>query len=34
MDEGQIVEENEPDSFFNTPQSDRLKLFLDQILSQ
>jgi len=34
MDEGQIVEENEPDSFFNNPQSDRLKLFLDQILSQ
>jgi general L-amino acid transport system ATP-binding protein len=34
MDEGQIVEENEPDSFFNNPESDRLKLFLDQILSQ
>ncbi|MGY0217300.1 amino acid ABC transporter ATP-binding protein [Endozoicomonadaceae bacterium StTr2] len=32
MDEGQIVEENEPESFFNNPQSDRTKLFLSQIL--
>ena len=33
MDEGQIVEQNTPDDFFNNPQSDRTKLFLGQILS-
>ena len=33
MDEGQIVEQNNPDAFFNNPQSDRTKLFLSQILS-
>lgn len=33
MDAGQIIEENEPHAFFDNPQSDRLKLFLDQILS-
>ncbi|MEI6897067.1 MAG: amino acid ABC transporter ATP-binding protein [Psychromonas sp.] len=33
MDEGQIIEENEPNEFFDNPQSDRLKLFLEQILS-
>ncbi len=32
MDEGQIVEENDPETFFNHPESDRLKLFLEQIL--
>jgi general L-amino acid transport system ATP-binding protein len=32
MDDGQIVEQNEPESFFNKPQSDRTKLFLSQIL--
>jgi len=32
MDAGQIVEENDPESFFNNPQSDRTKLFLSQIL--
>jgi len=32
MDAGQIVEENEPEAFFNTPQSERTKLFLSQIL--
>ncbi len=32
MDEGQIVEQNEPEEFFNNPQSDRTKLFLSQIL--
>ena len=32
MDEGQIVEQNEPEAFFNSPQSDRTKLFLSQIL--
>ena len=33
MDEGQIVEQNAPDEFFNNPRSDRTKLFLSQILS-
>tara|TARA_Y100000590_G_scaffold342029_1_gene390415 strand:- start:1347 stop:2111 length:765 start_codon:yes stop_codon:yes gene_type:complete len=33
MDEGKIVEEAEPDKFFNNPDSDRTKLFLSQILS-
>ncbi len=33
MDEGQIVEQNEPEEFFNNPRSDRTKLFLSQILS-
>ena len=33
MDEGQIVEQNTPDEFFNNPRSDRTKLFLSQILS-
>ena len=32
MDEGRIVEENNPDKFFNNPSSDRLKTFLGQIL--
>ena len=32
MDEGQVVEQNEPEAFFNNPQSDRTKLFLSQIL--
>ncbi len=32
MDEGQIVEQNEPKAFFNNPQSERTKLFLSQIL--
>lgn len=32
MDQGQIVEQNEPEAFFNNPQSDRTKLFLSQIL--
>jgi len=32
MDQGQIVEQNEPHEFFNNPQSDRTKLFLSQIL--
>ena len=32
MDMGQIVEQNEPEQFFNNPQSDRTKLFLSQIL--
>jgi general L-amino acid transport system ATP-binding protein len=33
MDGGQIIEENTPEEFFNNPQSDRLKLFLKQILA-
>lgn len=33
MDEGQIVEQNEPEAFFNNPKSDRTKLFLSQVLS-
>ena len=33
MDAGQIVEENIPENFFKNPESDRLKLFLEQILS-
>ena len=32
MDDGQIVEQNEPEKFFKNPQSDRTKLFLSQIL--
>jgi general L-amino acid transport system ATP-binding protein len=32
MDQGQIVEQNEPEEFFNNPQSERTKLFLSQIL--
>ena len=32
MDEGQIVEENEPNAFFSNPKNDRTKLFLSQIL--
>lgn len=32
MDEGEIIEENDPDEFFNNPQNDRTKLFLSQIL--
>lgn len=33
MDDGQIVEENKPIDFFKNPESDRLKLFLEQILT-
>ena len=32
MDQGQIVEQNEPEAFFNNPQSERTQLFLSQIL--
>jgi general L-amino acid transport system ATP-binding protein len=32
MDAGQVIEENDPETFFNNPESDRLKLFLEQIL--
>jgi len=33
MDGGEIIEQNEPESFFHHPQSERTKLFLSQILS-
>ena len=33
MDDGQIVEENDPDNFFTNAESDRLQLFLNQILT-
>jgi ABC-type polar amino acid transport system ATPase subunit len=33
MDEGQIVEENDPETFFHHPESERLQLFLKQILN-
>ncbi len=33
MESGQIIEENTPENFFGNPESDRLKLFLSQILS-
>jgi general L-amino acid transport system ATP-binding protein len=32
MDQGEIIEQNEPFEFFDNPQSDRTKLFLSQIL--
>jgi general L-amino acid transport system ATP-binding protein len=32
MDEGQIIESGDPDTFFDRPGSDRLKAFLGQIL--
>ncbi|MFS4438042.1 amino acid ABC transporter ATP-binding protein [Paracoccaceae bacterium GXU_MW_L88] len=32
MDQGQIVEQNEPEAFFNNPQNERTQLFLSQIL--
>ncbi len=32
MDQGQIIEENAPEPFFNDPQSERTQLFLSQIL--
>jgi len=32
MDQGQIVEQNEPEEFFNNPKSPRTQLFLSQIL--
>ncbi|MEN3931514.1 amino acid ABC transporter ATP-binding protein [Microvirga sp. W0021] len=32
MDNGKVVEERKPNDFFDNPQSDRAKLFLEQIL--
>jgi len=33
MDEGEIIEENKPDKFFDQPEHDRTELFLSQILT-
>ena len=33
MDEGEIIESNDPDAFFHHPEHGRTKLFLSQILS-
>jgi general L-amino acid transport system ATP-binding protein len=33
MDGGEIIEENDPETFFNKPKNDRTKLFLSQILN-
>ena len=33
MDEGEIIEENNPEDFFLNPQHERTKLFLSQILN-
>jgi general L-amino acid transport system ATP-binding protein len=32
MDGGEVLEENNPEAFFNNPQHERTKLFLSQIL--
>lgn len=34
MDQGQIIEESEPEPFFSNPQSERTRLFLSQILGR
>lgn len=33
MDGGEIIEQNEPEEFFNNPKSERTQLFLSQILA-
>ncbi|WP_298973167.1 amino acid ABC transporter ATP-binding protein [uncultured Roseobacter sp.] len=33
MDAGEIIEENDPESFFTAPQNDRTRNFLDQVLT-
>ncbi|WP_456324754.1 amino acid ABC transporter ATP-binding protein [Desulfonauticus submarinus] len=33
MDEGTLIEENDPQEFFNNPKNERTKLFLSKILS-
>ena len=33
MDGGEIIEQNEPEEFFNNPQNERTQLFLSQILN-
>jgi ABC-type polar amino acid transport system ATPase subunit len=32
MDEGEIIEVADPESFFNAPESDRAKMFLSQLM--
>ena len=32
MDQGEIIEENKPEAYFDNPQNERTKLFLSQIL--
>lgn len=32
MDEGEIVEQNEPEAFFSNPQNQRTRLFLSQVI--
>lgn len=32
MDQGEIIEQNTPDAFFDNPQNERTKLFLSQII--
>ena len=33
MDEGQVVEQNEPEAFFASPRSERSRQFLSKILT-
>lgn len=33
MDAGEIIEENDPESFFTAPQNERTRSFLDQVLT-
>ena len=33
MDAGEIIEENDPETFFTAPSSDRTRTFLDQVLT-
>ena len=33
MDAGEIIEEDDPESFFTNPKSDRTRAFLEQVLS-
>ncbi|MEL7139465.1 MAG: amino acid ABC transporter ATP-binding protein, partial [Pseudomonadota bacterium] len=33
MDQGEIIEEDAPESFFDNPKSERTKAFLDQVLT-
>tara|TARA_R110002110_G_scaffold166602_2_gene367367 strand:+ start:132534 stop:133253 length:720 start_codon:yes stop_codon:yes gene_type:complete len=33
LDHGKIIEEGKPQDFFNNPQSDRAKIFLDKVLN-
>jgi ABC-type polar amino acid transport system ATPase subunit len=33
MDQGEIVESNPPEEFFDNPKNERTKLFLSQILT-